>query len=388
MPRAVCLAMTILVLPLGYACAEVPADPGANAALKYWQAFATLPKLTDAEQNKLTAGYLTMPLDAQARELLTKAAYALQMMHHGAALRNCDWGVPPEEGIYARLPQGPAARVLSSLACLRARLRFEEGKSAEAVDDIVAGMALGRHVSQDGLLILLFVGYGIEHRMSETLALYLPKLDARMIKDLKARLDALPPGGSPAQALRLEEKFGLDWFVRTVKETKDKERVLALLEPLFLSEGEVRASPEQRAARGRAFLEKCGGTTEGVLRFAEQVRPSYARMTQKLGLPPEQFDKEFEREEKKQAGNPVFKLVFAALRRVRGQQAVADVRRALLEAALAVQLDGKGALKDHPDPVAGGPFEYVAVEGGFELHSKLKGRDDKPVTLIVGRRGK
>src|SRR5439155_23341883 len=100
--------------------------------------------------NKLAAGYLTMPLDAPAREIVTRAEYALQMLHHCAALRRCDWGIGPEEGIYARLPHGPAARVLSVLVCLRARLRFEEGKSAEALDDLVAGMALGRHIAQDG----------------------------------------------------------------------------------------------------------------------------------------------------------------------------------------------------------------------------------------------
>jgi hypothetical protein len=37
--------------------------------------------------------------------------------------------------------------------------------------------------------------------------------------------------------------------------------------------------------------------------------------------------------------------------------------------------------------VAGGPFEYSAFDGGFELRSKWK-LDDKPPTLTVGRRGK
>src|SRR5690348_15683673 len=50
MLRAVCLAMSVLVLPLELATAEAPPDAGANAALKYWQAFATLPRFTDNEQ--------------------------------------------------------------------------------------------------------------------------------------------------------------------------------------------------------------------------------------------------------------------------------------------------------------------------------------------------
>src|SRR5437868_13923656 len=112
MLRALMLAMIVLVLPAGSASAGAGPDPGANAALKYWQAFATLPKFTDAEQNKLVAGYLTLPLDAQAREIVTKAEYALQMLHHGAALRRCDWGIGSDEGIYARLPHGPGVRML------------------------------------------------------------------------------------------------------------------------------------------------------------------------------------------------------------------------------------------------------------------------------------
>ena len=90
----------------------------------------------------------------------------------------------------------------------------------------------------------------------------------------------------------------------------------------------------------------------------------------------------------KRAGNPVFRTFFPVLANLRQAQARADVRRALLSAALAVQLDGPDALKNHPDPVLGGPFEYVAFEGGYELRSKLKRPDDKPWALTVGRRGR
>ena len=114
MLRALCLATTILVLTVGDTHADAPPNPGANAALKYWQAFATLPKFTDAEGQKLNAESLTIPLDAQARELVTRAEYSLQMIHRGAALPRCDWGIGHEEGIHVRLPQGPAARVLTA----------------------------------------------------------------------------------------------------------------------------------------------------------------------------------------------------------------------------------------------------------------------------------
>ena len=227
MLRALCLATAILALPLAHTSAEAPSDLGANAALKYWQAFATLPKFTDAEQTRLMSEHLTMPLDAQAREIVSKAEYALRMMHHAVALPRCDWGIDWEaDGIEVLLPQMGAARVLSSIACLRARMRFEEGRRAEALDDIVAATRLGRQVSRDGSLIGVLVGYSIEGRMIDALALFLPKLDPGTIKDLKTRLDALPEGGNPATGLRACEEKTLDWFINKVKSAKDKDCLL------------------------------------------------------------------------------------------------------------------------------------------------------------------
>jgi hypothetical protein len=235
---------------------------------------------------------------------------------------------------------------------------------------------------------MVLVGYRVEPCVSETLARYLPRLNAKMIKDLKTRLDALPPGGRPATAMKTEEKSFLDWFVRSVKETKDQESLLALLSFVSrISESEGPSRGRDLAEKGRAFLAECGGTAEGVLKCAEETRPYYALMAKKLDLPLDQFEKEFKREATKRVGNPVFTGYFAAFPKIRQAQARTDVRRALLSAAVAVHLDGRAALKTHPDPVVGGPFQYVAFEGGFELRSKLKGQDGNPVALTVGRRG-
>lgn len=388
MLRALCLATTIFLSALGHSSADAPSGLGANAALKYWQAFASLPKFTDAEQTKLMAEHLTMPLDAQSRESVTKAEYALRMMYHGTVLPRCDWGIDWEaDGIEVLLPQMTAARVLSSLACLRARLRFEEGRGVEAIDDLVAAMTLGRQISMDGSLIGVLVGYNIEARTTDALALYLPKLDPGTTKDLKKRLDALPPGGSPAAGLRACEEKTLEWFIHKVKSTKDKEGLLVLLAPLARLSSETEGKARDATEGGRALLKECGGTAAGVLKFAEETRPSYALMAKNMALPLAQFEKEFERETTRQAGNPVYKVFFPGLDKVRRAQARADVRRALLSAAFAVRLDGPDALKNHPDPVAGGLFEYSKFADGFELISKFK-QDDKPIILNVGQRGK
>jgi hypothetical protein len=381
--RTLFLAMTIFELPLAYASADDPPAPGANAALKYWQAFATLPQLTEAEGRKLNAECLTMPLDDQAREIVAKAEYSLQMMHYGAALPRCEWGIGYEEGFYTRLPQANASQVLSCLACLRARLRFEQGRSAEAVEDIVAAMTLARHVSLEGGFIIVLLGYRIEHRAIEALANDLPRLDSGMLANLRRRLDALPAFRSQATMLRTDEQRSFDWFVRKVEGAKDKESLVTLLSGISASEG----SGRDPAAEARAFLDACGGSSRGVLELAEKVRPCFERIAKKMDLPLDQFEKEFEREAMNQAGNPVFKVFFPALTNCRRAQARAEVRRALFSAALDVRRSDRSVLKDHPDPVVGGSFEYVDFPGGFELRSKFE-QDGKPLTLTIGRRVK
>jgi hypothetical protein len=386
MLRALCLATTILALPSGHAAAEDSSGLGANAALMYWQAFATLPKFTDAEQTRLMSEHLTMPLDERAREVVGKADYSLRMMHHGAKLTRCDWGIDWEaDGIEVLLPQMGAARVLSSLACLRARIRFEEGRRAEALDDLVAAIRMGRQVSRDGSLIGVLVGYSIDARMGEAIALVLPELDPETIRDLKTRLAALPEGGNPAAGLLACEEKTLEWFIHKVKSAKDKNSLVTMLAPLVVLNTHPEGKASDAVGEGRAFLEECGGTAAGVLKFAEATRPSYALMAEKIRLPLAQFEREFERETARQAGNPVFKLFFPAVAKVRHSQARAEVRRALLSAAFAVQLDGPEALKTHPDPVAGGPFVYTRFTGGFELRSKF-GQDGQPLALTAGRR--
>jgi hypothetical protein len=388
MPRAMCLAMTLLVPFAVPVLADQGPDLGANAALKYWQAFTTLPGFTAAEEDKLTADCLTMPLDAEARKTVTEAKYALDVMHRGAKLPRCDWAIGwADEGLANRLPYLERARLLSALACLRARLRFENGQNVEATQDILAAMTLGRHVTLDGSLPSILTGYAIERRLGDTLAGYLLRLDARTLKDVDKALNALPAGGSLATGVREEQILESGWYVRKVKEAEDHEAALAVLSELWGSREE-----------GRALLEECGGTSVGVVKYTEELRSWYPQLARLMELPLDQFEQEQERAAIKFAANPMYKRFVPGILRCRWQKAQADVRRALLSAALAVQLDGRDALKLHPDPVAGGPFEYVSLEGGFELRSKcgldevlrskLRLRRPETLVLTVGGRGR
>src|SRR5262245_46371651 len=105
MPHAIRAAifLGLVLLPRSPATAQAPAEPGSNAALKYWQAFALLPAL-DKDEEKLLERWNKAPLDAAALKLIEKSGGSRDYLHRGAMVPRCDWGLGYEDGIFLRLP--------------------------------------------------------------------------------------------------------------------------------------------------------------------------------------------------------------------------------------------------------------------------------------------
>jgi hypothetical protein len=179
------------------------------------------------------------------------------------------------------------------------------------------------------------------------------------------------------------EQRDIDWFIQKIKDAKGEDQLLALVTLIAASEG----PGPQRQEEGRALLKECGGTGTTVVKLLEELRPCFEQMARMLALPLDQFDSEWKREESSRSSNPLFSKLFGAFPRIRRVQARTNARRTLLQAALAVQLEGPDALKKVPDPFDGA-FDYVPFDGGFELRSKMLQTDNKPVSLTVGNRAK
>jgi hypothetical protein len=379
--------LSLIVATNALAGGERPADPkldlNANAALKYWRGFANLPKLEKEEQDKIVREATTMPLTPRVKAVVTLSELSLHELYNGAAVPACAWGLTREDGFTVIIPEASAARLLHGLACLRARLRFEEGDNAGALDDVFAGMTLARHIGQDGTIVSVLVGFGLEGMATDVLAAYLPKLDATTLRALPARLGKLPAGGTVAKGLLTEETVFLGGFQNKVREFKNRERLVEYL-GLCLSD-EPGATKKDQLARGKAYLEECGGTAEGLIKLADEGRPLYEELAKKTALPPNEFAKLMDVEGKRIQKNPVARIVFPALVKCNQLEARLRCRRALLNAAIATQLGGREALLAHPDPYGNGPFVYEAFDGGYMLQSKLRLKD-KPVSLTVGKR--
>lgn len=363
------------------------ADPGPdlnrNAALKYWRGFANLPKLEKEEQDKIAREATTMVLTPRMKAVVTLAESSLHELYNGAAVPACAWGLTREDGFSIIIPEASAARLLHGLACLRARFRFEEGDNAGALDDVFAGMTLARHIGQDGTMVSVLVGFALENMSTDVLAANLPKLDKASLQSLPARLGKLPAGGTVANGLLVEENVFLGGFQNKVREFKDRDKLVEYLgQAMSLDSGESR---KEQIAKGKAYLEECGGSAEGLIKLADEGRPYYESLAKKTSMPPGEFAKLMDTEMKRIEKNPVARMVFPALTKCQQLEARLLSRRAMLDAAIAIQVGGRDALNGHPDPYGNGPFAYLAFEGGYTLQSKLQ-LQDKPISLTVGKR--
>ncbi len=369
----------ILITP-PTAPAESPTAGGGatkNAALAYWRAFALLPKLDDDQKDAIRDSLDRLgPVDKELIPVIESSAPSLKELHRAAKMPTCDWGLAVEDGVDAMMPHLSVARELSRLACLRAQWRFEQGQTSGAVEDATAVMALGRHAGSDGLLISILVDYAIQRQAIRLIAAYLPGLDANARSDLSRRLNGLPAGKTMRQAILREKEVFLEGFIRELTKEDGKER---LLKSFGGSD-----DPAVAMIRGLSRAE--------LLKAAKGMRRVYDNLATIVSLPP---DKVKPAEEKLLADpdlDPLVvraaKLLTPALTAARSAEAAHQARLAMLKAAVAVTANGPQALsqKELRDPFGDGPFQYSAFDGGFELTSKLKGRDNKPVSLTIGRR--
>src|SRR4051794_26181953 len=150
----------IVLLAAAGPAQQPPGDSGGlgqNAALRYWQAFAHLPKLNEGQQALLAEPPSATRPSAEAAKLAASGKDALLYLHRGAAIGPCDWGLHTEDGPYLLLPHLGKGRDLARLACLKARVDFADGHPGEAVDEAADTIVMGRHLSAGQTAIISYL---------------------------------------------------------------------------------------------------------------------------------------------------------------------------------------------------------------------------------------
>lgn len=347
-----------------------------NAALKYWQAFSTFPDISDELNDKIkfacTDAGLAEDVDEELVELLSKAKYSLRMLDRGAAIESCDWGADMRaDGAETLLPHLGKARQLAMLALIRARHAFEQGDTDQALKDIADVSTLARHTSHDSTIVGLFVGYAIDWTTVRLLVRYLPTIDADQLLRTMERRHSAPKMSAMPDAIGQEEQF-LEWGIAMLR-VEDENQLLKFCSILT-------TSPEQRKEMLAAV-----GDRQKCLDHLIALKPLYTVMRRVLELPAEEFAVEKEKLNEQLQGNPAGLYLAPSIEAMFKAASVNTCRIALLDAAVAIHVKGRGSLASHPDPFGDGPFEYTKLsETSFRLESKLQHAGDGPVSLTVG----
>ena len=201
------LLLAILLLTTT-ALAEVPD----NAALLYWQAFATLPPIDDEFDERLRQ-WRSMEVDEPMGALETVAT-PMEFVHRAAKTPACDWGIDWSDGYATVLPHLGKSRTLARIACLRGRIYMLTGRHRQAIDDFCAAIAIARHLSNSALIGKL-VHISVESDAIQGLGDHLAAFNSDELSYLETRLEALPPAPSLADALRLEMRFAVQELEET-----------------------------------------------------------------------------------------------------------------------------------------------------------------------------
>jgi hypothetical protein len=359
---------SLLFLSLAFGVRAIPAQEqrAQNGAVKYLRADASLRQSfslpTDAAAKLQMA--LESTLNDEDEKLVTAGAEALVEFQHGASSNQCDWSISAEDGALANTAHRGAILELASVSGLRARIRFRDGNTAGAITDLLAAMTAARHLSQDGSLASVLFAYKLENTLSVILAQSLFRLSEAQLKVLSDKVDALPRGFTLGKAL-LAEKIQRNDLLEIARDAKNRgELIIALLERFPILQSNRSLAIE--------IVQGCGDTVEGFLQCANRQQAFYSEQVTKFDLQPEQFERDYKtRLQEVSKGNSVMRQFTPNLARFRWAEAYCQTRRALLQAAIAVRLDGPDALDRYPDPYGGKPFSYSPLNKGFQLSSHL-----------------
>ena len=389
-------ATTLLLAAVATTAAPPASRPAAsrpaNAAEYYERAFAKLPDETAGDYLYLISWYEASMEHPRAGATLNRYREVLEAFHWGAAADGCDWGPAVHDGQFTAVARVSPAWVLKSLAQFNARYQFEHGKPAEAFDEMARLLAFARHVGSEGVLAARGSEARIVEAAAQQVGTMLHATPPEVARTFAGRLKGLGPSMSWADAVRREAAWAEPNLRAWAKLDPEKfvgrdgrfTRLISLRYPL---------DPEATAKREADVREIRALWSDPAKRDAAiaGVRPLWEEVARLLELPPAEYAAAAPAFRAKVESKPLARLVVPDVDREREKMLADAVYRAMLEAAVAVRVEGPQAVHRFRDPAGEGPFEYVVVEaprgGGqtYELQSKLvRSIGRRPVVLRVG----
>jgi hypothetical protein len=298
----------------------------------------------------------------------------LAEFQHGASSKLCEWQMSAEDGPFANTSHRGAVRELVAVSALRARMRLRDGDHNGAVTDLLAAYAAARHLSLDGSIASVLIGYKLEREVTAALQNAIALLTPAELETLESGFAGLPPGSS-MQNVIAAEKLSRNELGDIIGNAHTHDELISRM-------AEIPSLANDRA-KARELVDGCGGLLAGVMNCINRQHAFYEKWVASFGLPPEAFQQQYDADYARASiGNPILERFTPMLSGFRWAEAYNNTRRALLQTAVAVQRGGTKELSRYPDPSSGSPFNYTQLANGFVLESSLN-ENGRPISLSV-----
>jgi hypothetical protein len=214
--------LVYVVVASAAAGAEKPPQGAANAALRYWMAFALMENPpADGDLAKKLAAVAEGPSawDPSLGSIVDRNGEAISTMQRGTRLPDCIWGYEHELMAEAPIANLPRARALARLNVLSGKRLVSQGRSSEAIDAWLAGLRFSRDIAADGpwLAGLIAASALKSHLAALAEAVRDGKLDGPGRARIDKEITALP-------------EAGFDWAVAARHESEGTSMILSAIE--------------------------------------------------------------------------------------------------------------------------------------------------------------
>jgi hypothetical protein len=401
--KSICLSLLVVAGVSAGGASGQPSATNINPALLYYQAFLMAPNLPEADDDYLwTKEWQGQELPERYGKLM--AGYDNEFKLVRLAARSavpCDWGINISEGPAALLPHLARCKAVVQAAKFRALWALQQGRQADAREDLVAALVLGRNAARDGTLISTLVQIATEAIDCRTVAELFGQFSPEDLQKLQDGFEAAPARRTVADCIPTEKAYFLDWIVRRIVALQqanpgDEAKVMKGIRELLAGaleapEGQEQALPDSTWER---LAQAAGGTSAGVVRLMQELEPYQQQLAVVLALPHGEYEGRMEQlmAEIQRSPNPLLSLLFPAWEKVRPRELMGLMNLAMVRAAVEFKLHGQAGLQTVTDPWGQGPFEFrrfvfEGVDRGFELKSACRRNGWPEVLIFVEKAG-
>src|SRR2546430_11188801 len=191
-----------------------------NPAMQYYQAFLVAPDLSQADRDYLFAKeWRWQKLPERFGELVGRYDNQLKLVRQAAQQTvPCDWGIDMSPGPATLLPHLAKVKGITQATRLRVLWLLQNGRQADARDDLLAAFTLGRNSSRDGTLISALVQIAVENIVYATVAENFYRFSPETLNQLVDGFAAAPARRAMAACVPAEKAFFLDWLAGRILE--------------------------------------------------------------------------------------------------------------------------------------------------------------------------